>query len=44
MSKRHKLGSSESKRMFSKHGAKTHSRNVQRPGASRNPMRGGIRL
>lgn len=41
MSKRHKLGRSQSKRMFSKHGSMTHSKNM---GPSRNPMRGGIRL
>jgi len=42
MSKRHKLGSHESKRMFSKHGSMTHRKNISGPG--RNPMRGGIRL
>lgn len=44
MSKRFKLSRSQSKRDFSRHGSKTHKRNVMRPGASRNPMRGGIRL
>lgn len=41
--KRHKIGSGKSKRMFSKHADRTHSRNVPRP-IGRNPMRGGIRL
>lgn len=44
MSKRFKMSSKSSKRDFSKHGSMTHKRNVSRPGASRNPMRGGIRL
>jgi hypothetical protein len=44
MSKRHKMSRSDSKRDFSKHGSMTHRKNVQRPGAGRNPMRGGIRL
>lgn len=44
MSKRFKMSRGASKRSFSKHGAVTHKRNVMRPGASRNPMRGGIRL
>jgi hypothetical protein len=38
--KRHKIGRSSSKRMFSKHGAKTHKKNMPH----RLPMRGGIRL
>lgn len=44
MSKRFKLTRGQSKRDFSKHGSRTHNKNVMRPGASRNPMRGGIRL
>jgi len=37
---RHKIGRSASKKSFSKHGAKTHAKNMPR----RIPMRGGIRL
>lgn len=44
MSKRIKLTRKASRRDFAKHGSKTHMKNVMRPGASRNPMRGGIRL
>jgi len=44
MSKRFKMSSSHSKRDFSKHGSATHRKNMSRPGAGRNPMRGGIRL
>lgn len=39
MRKRHKLGRKHSKRMFTKHAKRVHSRNVVIP-----PMRGGIRL
>lgn len=42
--KRFKMSRSSSKRDFAKHGSRTHGKNLQRPGASRNPMRGGIRL
>lgn len=38
--RRHKLGSSHSKKMFSKHGDLTHKKNLPK----RMPMRGGIRL
>lgn len=38
--KRHKLGRSHSKHMFSKHAKMTHKKNMP----SRMPMRGGIRL
>lgn len=44
MSKRHRMSKSHSKRDFSKHGSMTHKKNIMRPGANRNPMRGGIRL
>lgn len=44
MPKRFKMSRSQSKRDFTKHGSKTHRKNLQSPGASRNPMRGGIRL
>nr|QJB20600.1 MAG: hypothetical protein [Microvirus sp.] len=44
MSKRFKMSKSHSKRDFSKHGSMTHRKNLQNPGARRNPMRGGIRL
>lgn len=44
MAKRFKMSRSHSKRDFSKHGSMTHKKNMSRPGASRNPMRGGIRL
>lgn len=44
MSKRHRMSRRESRRDFSKHGSVTHKRNLMRPGANRNPMRGGIRL
>lgn len=37
--RRHKLGRSQSKKIFTRTAAKTHSRNV-----SPHPMRGGIRL
>lgn len=40
MAKRHRIPHKRSKRMFSKHAAKTHKRNVP----PRIPMRGGIRL
>lgn len=40
--KRHKIHSAKSQRMFSKHADRTHRKNM--PGASRMPMRGGIRL
>lgn len=40
MRKRGKIAHRRSKRMFSKHAAKTHRRNVPK----RLPMRGGIRL
>lgn len=42
MPKRIRMSKSASRRDFSKHGSKTHSKNIQ--GRSRNPMRGGIRL
>jgi len=38
--KRHKIGSSKSKRMFSRTADATHKKNMPR----RLPMRGGIRL
>lgn len=38
--KRHKIGRSNSKHMFSKHASLTHKKNMPR----KNPMRGGIRL
>lgn len=38
--RRHGLSKGHSKRMFSKHGSRTHKYNVP----SRLPMRGGIRL
>lgn len=44
MAKRFKMSRAHSKRDFSKHGSYTHRKNLQAPGASRNPMRGGIRL
>ena len=44
MSKRFKMSRRDSKRDFSRHGSMTHTKNVMRPGAGRNPMRGGIRL
>lgn len=44
MAKRFKMSRGQSKRDFSRYGSMTHKRNLQRPGASRNPMRGGIRL
>ena len=44
MSKRFKMSRRDSKRDFSKHGSRTHGRNLSRPGAGRSPMRGGIRL
>lgn len=37
--KRKKISRSKSKKMFSKHGSKTHKKNLRA-----NPMRGGIRL
>lgn len=40
MRKRGKISHSKSRRMFSKHAAKTHKRNVPK----RLPMRGGIRM
>lgn len=40
MAKRGKISHGKSKRMFSKHAAKTHKKNVPK----RLPMRGGIRL
>lgn len=43
MSKRFKMSRGASKRNFSKHADLTHRKNG-RPGVSRNPMRGGIRL
>lgn len=43
MSKRFKLSKGRSKRMFSNN-AGSHGKNMPRPGAGRNPMRGGIRL
>lgn len=42
MRKRFKLNKSHSRKMFSRHGSKTHKRNLPPP--RRNPMRGGIRL
>lgn len=42
--KRFKMSKGHSKRNFSKHADLTHKKNGQRPGAGRNPMRGGIRL
>nr|QJB19124.1 MAG: hypothetical protein [Microvirus sp.] len=42
--KRFKMSKRSSKRDFTKHGSMTHRKNLQTPGASRNPMRGGIRL
>lgn len=44
MSKRFKMTKRQSRRDFSKNGSVTHKRNMMRPGAGRNPMRGGIRL
>lgn len=41
MQKRRKLGKHHSRRMFTKHGSKTHKRNLL---PRRLPMRGGIRL
>lgn len=41
MRKRFKLPRRKSKRMFSKHGMKTHQKNMA---PRRQPMRGGIRL
>lgn len=43
MPKRFKMSKSASKRDFSRHGSMTHRKNMS-SGASRNPMRGGIRL
>lgn len=40
--KRHKIGKSKSRHMFSKHADATHKKNVQTP--RRIPMRGGIRM
>ena len=37
--KRKKIPMKKSKKMFTKHGAKTHKKNIAPP-----PMRGGIRL
>lgn len=39
MKRRHKLSKKRSKKMFTKHARRVHSRNVVSP-----PMRGGIRL
>lgn len=44
MSKRFKMSKRSSRKDFSKHGSMTHRKNMQSPGARRNPMRGGIRL
>lgn len=44
MSKRYKMSKRASRRDFSRNGSKTHRKNISSPGASRNPMRGGIRL
>ena len=44
MAKRFKMSKSHSKRDFAKHGSYTHKKNLHSPSASRNPMRGGIRL
>lgn len=44
MPKRFKMSKSHSKRDFSRHGSMTHRKNLHSPGATRNPMRGGIRL
>jgi len=44
MPKRFKMSRKASRRDFSKHGSKTHRKNLSNPGANRNPMRGGIRL
>lgn len=44
MPKRFKMSKSQSRRDFSKHGSRTHRKNLMNPGARRNPMRGGIRL
>ncbi len=44
MPKRFKMSKSHSRKDFSKHGSRTHRKNLSSPGASRNPMRGGIRL
>lgn len=41
MRKRFKMQRGKSRRMFSKHGSKTHRRNIP---PRRTPMRGGIRL
>lgn len=38
--RRHKIAPRRSKQMFSKHGARTHKKNIP----MRIPMRGGIRL
>lgn len=38
--RRHKMSGHKSKKMFSKHGSRTHKFNMPR----RQPMRGGIRL
>lgn len=45
MAKRGKLPIRKSKKIFTKHASKTHKKNVYSSGgASRMPMRGGIRL
>lgn len=44
MAKRRPIPKGKSKRMFSKHAAKTHKKNVTTMGPSRVAMRGGIRM